>query len=201
MNNSKIKKSFYTSADTVSIAKGLLGKTLVTNLNGQYTAGIICETEAYCGTTDRGCHAYNGRYTDRTKVMYQEGGMAYVYLCYGVHFLFNVVTHIAGQPHAVLIRAIEPTEGIDIMLSRSGAKKFTSNLAAGPGLLSKCLGLTTKQNGISLLEDTIWINTHAPLPSNQIIESARVGMNFSGPYKTIPWRFRIANSPFTSKAK
>ncbi len=198
---SKLKKSFYTGTDTLHIAKLLLGKTLVSQFEGQRTAGIICETEAYCGTIDRGCHAYNGRFTPRTEIMFTEGGVTYVYLCYGVHFLFNVVTHQQNEPHAVLIRAIEPTEGIEIMLKRRKLASMFKGLAAGPGLVAQCLGFTTKHSGLSLEGNNIWIDDAEPIAPKNIIASARVGMNFEGPYKLIPWRFRIKNSPFTSKAK
>jgi len=201
MNNLILKKSFYTQSDTIGIAKALLGKVLVTKFNGKTTSGIICETEAYCGKNDRGCHAYNGRYTERTKIMYLEGGVSYVYLCYGVHYLFNVVTHVEGEPHAVLIRAVEPLEGISTMLERRNIKNPTHELAAGPGLAAQCLGLTTKHNGISLNDDKIHIYDANPISPDNIIVSPRVGMNFEGPYKLIPWRFRILNSHFTSKAK
>lgn len=197
----KLQKDFYTRSDTVQIAKELLGKKLVSQLEGIKTAGIICETEAYCGTIDRGCHAYNRRFTDRTRVMYEEGGVTYVYLCYGVHYLFNIVTHSAGKPHAILIRAIAPVEGTEEMLLRRNVKKNTPSLAAGPGLVSQCMGFTTKHTGISLLGNRIWLEDGAAVPAKEIIESPRVGMNFSGPYKLIPWRFRIKNSPYTSKAK
>lgn len=200
MNTARLKSSFYTNPDTVAVARALLGKKLVTHFNDIRTAGIICETEAYCGREDRGCHAYNGRYTDRTKIMYAAGGVSYVYVCYGIHQLFNVVTHAAGEPHAVLIRAIEAVEGIPYMIARRGKEVPISALGAGPGLVAACLGLTTKHTGISLLSDTIWIEDAPAIADAQIISSARVGMHFSGPYKTIPWRFRILDSPFTSKA-
>lgn len=198
----KLQKEFYTGTDTVKIAKALLGKYLCSRIDGVLTEGIICETEAYCGPDDRGCHAYNRRFTDRTKVMYAEGGVTYVYLCYGIHQLFNVVTNGEDQPHAILIRAVEPVNGIDIMLARTGKKKFTENLAAGPGLVSQCLGFKTNHTGESLLGNKIWIDDRGKsLKKSEIIESARVGMNFEGPYKLIPWRFRIKNSKFTSRAK
>ena len=197
----KLKKSFYTRTDTLLIAKELLGKKLVSNFNGQLTSGIICETEAYCGKDDRGCHAYNGRFTPRTEIMYAEGGVVYVYLCYGVHYLFNVITHEKNDPHAVLIRAIEPVDGLDFILERRNLNSVNNGIGAGPGLVSQCLGFTTNDTGISLLENTIWIEDAEPIANKNIISSARVGMNFDGPYKLIPWRFRIKNSPFTSKAK
>lgn len=201
MNNFTLKKTFYTQADTLGIAQALLGKKLVTTFDGITTSGIICETEAYCGIEDRGCHAYNNRFTERTKVMYNEGGVSYVYICYGIHYLFNVVTHNAGEPHAILIRAIEPLEGIEFMLGRRKLQKYSKNIGAGPGLVTQCLGITTKHNGLSLMGQAIRICDAEPIDPKKIIASPRVGMNFSGLYKLIPWRFRIADSPFTSKAK
>jgi DNA-3-methyladenine glycosylase len=201
MNSGILKKDFYTQADTVMIARTLLGKTLHTQFSRKHTAGVICETEAYCGTTDRGCHAYNGRLTDRTRIMYAEGGVSYVYLCYGIHHLFNVVTHTEGEPHAVLIRAIAPLEGIETMVKRRGISSVSDQLAAGPGLVAQCLGLTTKHNGLSLLGDQIWITNAPVVDDGNILASPRVGMNFSGPYHSIPWRFRIKGSPHTSKAR
>ena len=196
-----LTREFYIRPDTVAIAKDLLGKKLITSFGKKVTAGIIVETEAYCGEIDRGCHAYKRRFTERTKVMYEEGGLSYVYLCYGIHNLFNVVTHEKDQPHAILVRAIEPVEGIPHILKRMGRKHFDETIGAGPGLAAQCLGLTTKHTGISLLGNRIWIEEGKRIEKHEIIESARVGMNFDGPYKLIPWRFRIKNSKFTSKAK
>ena len=169
----KLKKSFYTRTDTLLIAKELLGKKLVSNFNGQLTSGIICETEAYCGKDDRGCHAYNGRFTPRTEIMYAEGGVVYVYLCYGVHYLFNVITHEKNDPHAVLIRAIEPVDGLDFILERRNLNSVNNGIGAGPGLVSQCLGFTTNDTGISLLENTIWIEDAEPIANKNIISSAR----------------------------
>lgn len=197
----KLTKEFYRQPDTVGIAKSLLGKLLVTQFNREKTSGIITETEAYCGTADRGCHAYAGRYTNRTKIMYDEGGISYVYLCYGIHALFNVVTHAEGEPHAVLIRAIQPVDGLIYMLKRRGIKKFTPAIGAGPGLVTQCLGIEVKHSGSSLNDNKIWIENMESLSDDKIIESARVGMHFEGYYKTVPWRFRIRNSAYTSKAK
>lgn len=200
MHSVKLPKEFYTGTDTVAIAKQLLGKLLVTNMQGNITSGIITETEAYCGTEDRGCHAYNGRRTNRTAIMYAAGGVSYVYLCYGIHCLFNVVTHQAGNPHAVLIRAVQPVDGIDIMLQRTGKLLYTPQLASGPGLVAKCLGIGLMHNGIDLTSEQIFVAETGSEPM-EIIESARVGMHFDGIYKSIPWRFRIAGSAYTGKAK
>lgn len=197
----KLPKEFYSRPDTLIIAKNLLGKTLCSNIDGMFTSGMIVETEMYCGVEDRGCHAFGGRLTKRTEIMYAEGGVCYVYLCYGIHRLFNVITHTIGYPHAILIRAIQPLNGIDVMLQRINKKKYTDQMAAGPGLLTQCLGIDLQHNGMSLQSDNIWIEGEREMEDATIIESARVGMNFEGFYKTVPWRFRIANSAFTSKAK
>jgi DNA-3-methyladenine glycosylase len=197
----KLPKQFYTGTDTLEIAKQLLGTTLCSNFNGIITKGKIVETEAYCGIEDRGCHAFKGRLTDRTKVMYQPGGVVYVYLCYGIHYLFNVITHIEGMPHAILIRAIEPIAGFEMILERTNRKKIDHTIGAGPGLVSLCMGFKKEHTGISLLSDEIWIDKGASIPKNKIIDSPRVGMNFEGEYKLIPWRFRIKDSIHISKAK
>src|ERR1017187_7820728 len=126
----KLKREFYLREDVVQIAKELLGKVLFTNIGGKITAGIITETEAYAGITDKASHAYNNRRTPRTETMYAEGGVAYVYLCYGIHHLFNVVTAQKDTPHAVLIRAIKPIEGIPAILKRRNKTKIDKTIAA-----------------------------------------------------------------------
>ena len=148
---SKLGIDFYQREDVLAISHELLGKVLCTNFNGSLTTGIIVETEAYAGVADRASHAYGGRRTNRTEVMYSPPGTAYVYLCYGIHHLFNVVTNVEGVPHAVLIRAIEPIEGIDIMLQRRKMSKLLPKLTAGPGILSQALGISTQHSWISLL--------------------------------------------------
>lgn len=198
----KLNKEFYTRTDTVQVARDLLGKFLCVQRGAVRVAGKICETEAYCGIDDRGSHAYKGRYTERTRVMYEEGGVSYIYICYGIHFLYNVVTHQRDVPHAILIRAIEPAEGIHYMLRNSGLISATPAMGAGPGLVARCLGLTTKQNGLSLLGNSLWIEDRGQIVApDAIVESARVGMHFEGYYKTVPWRFRIKGSQYTSRAK
>src|SRR6478735_11170728 len=128
----KLPLSFYLRNDVVKISKELLGKVLVTNWNGEYTSGRIVETEAYAGEIDKASHASKGK-TARTGVMFENGGTAYVYLCYGIHQMFNIVTSTEGDPHAILIRGVEPMEGIDVMLKRTGKKKADHNLTRGPG--------------------------------------------------------------------
>jgi DNA-3-methyladenine glycosylase len=198
----KLSLSFYQNPDVVTLAQDLLGKFLYTYIDEYLCSGKIVETEAYQGPEDRGSHAYKGRYTPRTSTMYEAGGVAYVYTCYGIHQLFNVVSSVKSIPHAVLIRAIEPVENIDIMLIRRKKDILNPGLTAGPGLLCEALGITKKHNGISLSGNTIWLEDHGELIDNeQLIKSPRVGMNFSGPYKNIPWRFRIKGNRFCSPSR
>src|ERR1043165_2500798 len=151
--------SFYTRTNVVQIARALLGKVLVTHVGGVRTAGMIVETEAYAGPSDKASHAFGHRRTRRTEPMYAEGGVAYVYLCYGIHHLFNVVTHMADVPHAVLVRAVEPLEGIEHMLERRRMDSVRHSLTGGPGAMSQALGITTKLTGASLQGPLITIES------------------------------------------
>ena len=153
----KVDRSFYARPDVVAVARELLGKVLVTNFEGAETSAIITETEAYAGAVDRASHAYGGKVTPRNRIMYGDPGFAYVYLCYGIHHLFNVVTNIPGIAHAVLIRAVHPLTGKKIMLERRKVKKLTT---AGPGTLTQALGIKTKHTGTDLLGDLITIEDH-----------------------------------------
>jgi DNA-3-methyladenine glycosylase len=153
----KLPVSFYQRENVLQIARELPGKLLVTNWNGVLTSGRIVEVEAYNGTIDKASHASGGRRTARNEIMYANGGVAYVYLCYGIHHLFNVVTNSSGTPHAILIRALEPVKGIDTMLQRVSKKKLDHSLTKGPGNLSKALGLFTKHSGCSLRSKELFI--------------------------------------------
>ena len=155
--NVKIARSFYERNDVIEIAKELLGKVLCTDIDGAHAEVLITETEAYAGVTDRASHAYGGRRTKRTEPMYAKGGIAYVYLCYGIHHLFNVVTNREGTPHAVLIRAGEALAGTEKMLERRGKSHIDRTLLGGPGSLAKAMGITTSDTGISLTGSRIWI--------------------------------------------
>ena len=192
---------FYRGEDVVAIAKRLLGCELHTNFNGIHTSGIIVETEAYGGIRDKASHSYGGRRTKRTEIMYSEGGVGYVYLCYGIHHLFNVVTNSEGMPDAVLIRAIEPKVGLDIQLERRGLKKLARNVGGGPGLVSRALGLSTEQTGESLISENIWIDLGQELNDDEIIASPRVGVDYAEEHALWPWRFRVKGNGFTSPAK
>ncbi len=152
----KLPLEFYLRKDVVLIAKELLGKVLVTNWNNEITSGRIVETEAYAGEIDKASHAYKGR-TKRTEVIYKQGGTAYVYLCYGIHQMFNIVTNENDVPHAILIRSVEPLEGINIMLQRTGKKTADHTLTRGPGNVGKAFGFHTSQCGVSLVSDELFI--------------------------------------------
>jgi DNA-3-methyladenine glycosylase len=195
----KLDYSFYNRPDPALIAKELLGKILVTQFNRVITSGRIVETEAYAGIMDRASHAFGGRRTKRTEVMYQKGGIAYVYLCYGIHHLFNVVTNKLELPHAILIRALEPIEGIGVMLKRMGKKKLDFSLTRGPGNVSKALGLDTHHSGASLFNDEIFIGDDGfKIKRGSIMATERIGVSYAGEDAKLPYRFLIKSSPYLS---
>ena len=198
----KLDNSFYDRADVVRIARELLGKVLVTTFEGLRTTGRIVEVEAYNGVVDRASHAWSGRRTRRTEVMYREGGTAYVYLIYGIHHLFNVVTNKKDTPHAVLVRALEPLEGIPTMLKRTGKTKLDHTLTRGPGNLSKAMGLYIQHTGFSLFEDIIYIGDDGyKLRKSEIIASPRIGVDYAGPDAELPYRFFVKGNPYVSGKK
>ena len=200
---SKLPLSFYKQDDVLQIAQDLLGKYLMTNINDEgVTGGIIVETEAYMGAIDKASHAFGNRKTERTRIMFAEGGIAYVYMIYGFHYLFNVVTNEGEVPHAVLVRAIEPTDGIDLMLKRRNLETVEKKLTAGPGVLSKALGITKAENGLSLLDDTIWIEDRGQrVRKNDIIAGPRVGVAYAAEDALLPYRYSIRDNKWVSKAK
>jgi DNA-3-methyladenine glycosylase len=201
-NGMLLDKSFYTRTDVAQIARELLGKVLVTNIDGKYTSGMIVETEAYAGAGDKASHAYNNRRTNRTEIMFGEGGAAYVYLCYGIHHLLNVVTNVADIPHAVLIRGIEPLEGIDIMMHRRNAIELRPALTAGPGALSAAMGVTTACTGTSLTGPQITIeNRGIVVRKADIIAGTRVGVGYAAEDAYLPYRFSLKGNKYVSKGK
>ncbi len=198
----KLPLKFYLQTDTLKIARELLGMVLVTEFDGIRTSGIIVETEAYLGKKDKACHAWNGRKTQRTKTMFLPGGHAYVYLCYGIHHLFNVVTNQEDEPHAILIRAIAPLDGIQHMLKRRRLKVVKRNLTSGPGALSQALGIQTRHSGMALCDSPICIYSQSEkVPKQKIINSPRVGVAYAEADALLPYRFRISDSKWTSLAK
>ena len=182
---------FYTRNDVVQIARDLLGKVLVVENDGLRCSGIISETEAYAGVTDKASHAYGGRRTERTEIMYNDGGVAYVYLCYGIHNLFNVVTNIKNVPHAVLIRAIKPLENTEIMVQRAAEKRMKGD-GIGPGKISAMLGIGREHNGLSLMSERLHIADFGIEFKDSDIEiGKRIGVDYAKEDAELLYRFWI----------
>lgn len=188
--------SFYQQDDVILLSRQLIGKYLFTRLGPEVTGGMIIETEAYRGAEDRASHAYQNRRTKRTETMFLPGGVAYVYLCYGLHYMLNIVTNQKDVPHAILIRAIRPEVGIETMIKRRNSK----NLANGPGALCQALGVTKEHDGLSLVGDAIWIEDRGVLVPN-IEASPRIGIDYAGEDKLKPWRFSIPKEARCSSAE
>ena len=195
--------AFYDRANVVTIARELLGKVLVTEFGGQRTSGRIVEVEAYNGVIDRASHAFAGRRTRRTEVMFGSGGVAYVYLIYGIHQLFNVVTNSRDVPHAVLVRALEPLEGIPVMLERVHKVTLDHSLTRGPGNLSRALGLLTVHTGTSLLGGgPVWIGDDGTrVPRSQIVATPRIGVDYAGEDAELAYRFFVKGNVYVSGPK
>jgi DNA-3-methyladenine glycosylase len=196
----KLPYSFYLEEDVNQLATALLGKQLFTMIDGELTGGTIVETEAYKGVNDKASHAYGGRFTNRTKTMYEAGGVAYVYLCYGIHSLFNVVTAAADTPHAVLIRGLEPTVGLEIMLRRRNMSALKPNLTSGPGALAKALGIDRTLNGKDLAGEEIWLeDNQIYYKPEEIVAAPRVGVAYAADHALLPWRYYLKGNKFVSK--
>ncbi len=187
----KLPPSFYATDDVVAVARDLLGKVLCTRLNSELTKAIIVETEAYAGVTDKASHAYGNKRTKRTEPIFGQGGTAYVYLCYGLHHLFNVVTNEEETPDAVLIRAGIPMIGTELMLKRRNKARADKTLLAGPGSLAKALGITTDHTGLSLMNGQIWIEDRGiEIDDDSVLVGPRVGIDYAGDDALRPYRFR-----------
>ena len=194
----KLPLSFYLRADVEQIAKELLGKVLVTNWGGAFTSGRIVETEAYAGEIDNASHASKGR-TPRTEVIFGTGGTAYVYLCYGIHQMFNIVTNISGIPHAILIRGVEPMEGTGIMLQRTGKKKVDETLTRGPGNVGKAFGFHTSQCGFSLVGEELYIADDGfKIKPSMIGTSPRIGVDYAGDHADWHFRYFLKGNKYVS---
>lgn len=196
----RLDRDFYSNSDVVEVAKDLIGKVLYSQISGHVTAGLITETEAYCGLTDKACHAYLNKHTNRTQIFYNEGGLAYVYLCYGIHKLFNIITGLEHEPKAVLIRSIMPTLGVGKMYERrklKNSKVKLSKLCDGPGKLTQAMGIELTQNGISLTDsETIWIeDVNVSLPFKA---TPRIGIDYAGEDALLPWRFLADNNKISN---
>lgn len=199
MKTPKLPRSFYTRPNVVTVARDLLGKLLVVPAsNGQRVSGVIVETEAYRGPLDRAAHSYGGRRTQRTEPMYAIGGTAYVFFVYGMYYQFNVVTNAAETPHAILIRALEPVEGIELMRKRRH-NQLDRNLTKGPGKLCIALGIDRKLDGADLLGNEVWLEDRPPIRRSQINSGTRIGIDYAGEWINKPWRFWIKDNPYVSR--
>lgn len=188
----KLSEDFYLRTDVVLIAKELLGKYLVSCIDGKITVGLISETEAYEGITDKASHAHNGRRTARTEAMFLKGGRTYIYLCYGIHHLFNVVTNVEGIPHAVLIRAVLPVEGHQLMCNRTNKPKANHKIADGPGKLTKAMEIQVVHNNLSLVGNDIWIEDRSyKVKEKDILISKRIGIDYAEEDADLPYRFSL----------
>ena len=195
----KLPVEFYDRPGVVTIAKELIGKIIVTKFDSVVTSGRIVETEAYIGLTDRASHSFGGRRTARNEYMYAGAATAYVYICYGMHHLFNVVTNKKDIPDAVLIRALEPIKGIDQMLKRTGKKTFDNTLTKGPGNAAKALGISKGHSGINLVKNEIFITDDGFEANKKILgTSRRIGVESSGDAALLPYRFYVKGNPFVS---
>ncbi len=195
----KLPLSFYARKDVVRIAKDLIGKIIVTNFDGNLTSGKVVETEAYVALTDKASHSYGGRRTARNEHMYSAPGTAYVYICYGLHQMMNIVTNDKDVPDAVLIRAVEPIDGIDIMLKRTGKQIFDSTLTRGPGNVGKALGIFKHHSGNYLLGNEIYLmDNKIKINNEEIGISKRIGVESAGQDAQLPYRFYLRNNRFVS---
>ena len=193
----KLSLDYFIQANVVKVAEDLLGKVLFTRINDEVCAGIITETEAYAGVKDKASHAYAGRRTARTETMYAEGGIAYVYLCYGMHHLFNVVTNAKDIPDAVLIRSIIPYHNEALILQRRGQNKHTKNLLNGPGKLSMGLGIDKALNGKSLLGSEVWIEDRGiHINPSAIQTTSRIGIDYAEEDALLPYRFVVSDKKY-----
>lgn len=192
-----LSRSFYLHENVALTAKKLLGKVLITNRQGKRTSGIIVETEAY-SYKERGCHAFNGKMTERNKIMFGKGGFAYVYLCYGVHQLFNVVTNKQNKPEAVLVRALQPLEGTEWMTQRMQTDSLT-RITSGPGKLTKALGIDRTLNGKDLITSEVCIGEGVKVNNKQIVTATRIGIDYAGPDAKLLWRFYIKDNNWISR--
>ncbi|MCT2409831.1 DNA-3-methyladenine glycosylase [Chryseobacterium antibioticum] len=198
----KLPLSYYLNQDVLFLAKDLLGKVLFTEINGDRTAGIIVETEAYFGIVDKASHAYGGRRTERTETLYHQGGISYVYLCYGIHHLFNIVTSVENEPHAVLIRAVEPLVGKEMMELRRNMPSDKATISSGPGSAAKALGIDRSFNKKDLTENEIWIEDHGiRYFPEEIVAGPRIGVAYAQEDALLPWRFYVKGNKYVSKPR
>lgn len=203
----KLSREFYTRPDTLQIAQDLLGKLLVVpNAGGERVSGMIVEAEAYLGAIDKAAHSYGNRRTKRTETMFALGGTVYIFFVYGMYFQFNVVAGAVDTPHAILIRGVEPIEGVEIMRERRSRKNpktkiIDKNLTSGPGKLCIALGIDKSFNNEDLLGDKIWLEDFNTFSTDQIACGKRVGIDYAEEFAEKPWRFWIKDNSFVSRLK
>lgn len=195
----KLPREFYTRPNVVTVARELLGKLLVVPASDRIrVSGRIVEVEAYRGPQDRAAHSYGGRRTKRTETMYGVGGTVYVFFVYGMYYQFNVVTNVREAPHAVLIRAVEPVDGIELMRRRRRGQP-DHNLTNGPGKLCIALGIDRQLDAADLLGNRVWLEDGPKIPRSQIASGPRIGIDYAEEWKDKPWRFWIRGNPFVSR--
>ena len=180
------------------VAPELLGKLLVHDTPEGTTSGIIVEVEAYDGKTDKGAHSYPNKRTPRTEIQFGPGGYAYVFGIYGMHYCFNAVCAGEGKPEVVLVRALEPVEGIELMAKRRGTQSLNA-LCSGPGKLCAALGITKEQYGLDLCGDRLYLTDFRTFSEEQIRTSARINIDYAEKCRDYPWRYFIADNPHVSK--
>ena len=201
MSAPRINQDFFIRKDTLRIARDLLGKLLVVPAaDGRRVSGMIVETEAYLGEIDKAAHSYGGRRTPRNEITYAEGGHVYVFFVYGMYYQLNLVTGLTDHPHVVLIRAIEPVEGIELMRERRGEMK-DKNLTSGPGKLCIALAIDRRLNGDDLLGERIWVEEYRLFKKDEIAVGPRVGIDYAEEFAPMPWRFWLKGSGFVSKTR
>lgn len=192
--------SFY-RRDTETVARELLGQVMYRRLpDGRLLSGLIVETEAYLGLADKACHTHGGRRTARTEMMYADGGVAYVYLIYGMYHCLNAVTRREGDPEAVLIRALAPVQGRDYWAAMYPKLKPHQWLS-GPGRLCRALQVDKTCNGLSLRSDELWIAAGQAVPASDILASPRVGVDYAGEAAEWPLRFSVAGEAAVSRPR
>jgi DNA-3-methyladenine glycosylase len=191
--------SFFEGNDVTEIAESLISCIIVSDIGGKRTAGIITETEAYCGFNDKASHAFQQKRTSRNEAMFLSGGYIYVYLCYGLHYMLNIVTNQEHFADAVLIRSIEPIEGIEVMLERRKKEKPQRNLSCGPGNVAQALGITLSLNKNRLQEKCIGIYRLGNFQTNYLLVGKRIGVEYAGDDSLKLWRFGLKNSAWLSK--
>ncbi len=201
MSSARLDRKFFCRRDTLRIARELLGQLLVVpNGDGQRISGMIVETEAYLGEADKAAHSYGGGRTARNEITYAEGGHVYVFFVYGMYYQLNLVTGPVEQPHVVLVRAVEPVEGIELMRERRGPMKDT-NLTSGPGKLCIAFGIDRSLNAADLEGEQIWVEKYRNFKKNEIASGPRVGIDYAEDFVEMPWRFWVKGNRYVSKAR